>query len=117
MVIISQNIQLKFLSQEQSRFLREASEMQAMHEAKIQEYVEESEIRHRMEMFEMEERKKEQNCKLVAAHQQAFKELRNYYNDITLNNLALISTIKEQLEILRDRSEKTEKNMALVNLN
>lgn len=67
-----------------------------------------------MEMFELEERKKEQLYKLVGSHKQAFKEIRNYYNDITLNNLALISTIKEQMEVLRDRSDKTEKNMAAV---
>lgn len=94
--------------------MREAEEMKALQEQKFQQYVEESEIRHGMEMFEMEERKKEQLSKLVASHQQAFKEIRNYYNDITLNNLALISTIKEQMEVLRDRSEKTEKNMAMV---
>lgn len=94
--------------------MREASEMSNLHEQKLQEYVEESEIRHRMEMFEIEERKKDQLSKIIASHQQAFKELRNYYNDITLNNLALISTIKEQMEELRDKSEKTEKNMAMV---
>lgn len=91
--------------------------MKAVHEQKLNQYIEESEIRHRMEMFESEERKKEQLAKLVGSHQQAFKEICNYYNDITLNNLALISTIKEQMEVLRDRSDKTEKNMAMVDTN
>lgn len=111
--IIDLNKHLCF-RQERSRYMREASEMSNLHEQKLQEYVEESEIRHRMEMFEIEERKKDQLSKIIGSHQQAFKELRNYYNDITLNNLALISTIKEQMEELRDRSEKTEKNMAMV---
>lgn len=104
----------EMLCQQQSQFMREADEMKTRHEQKFEEYVDESEIRHRMEMFEMEERKKEQLSKLIGSHQQAFKEIRNYYNDITLNNLALISTLKEQLEELRDRTEKTEKNMAMV---
>lgn len=88
--------------------------MSLLHEQQLNEYIVESEIKHRMEMFEVEERKSMQITKLVESHEKAFKEIRNYYNDITLNNLALISTLKEQMEELREQSEKNEKQMAEV---
>lgn len=47
-----------------------------------------------MEMFEVEERKNAQITELTKSHEKAFNEMRNYYNDITLNNLALISSLK-----------------------
>lgn len=85
--------------------------MTHLHEQKMQEYIEESENRHQMEMFEVEERKSLQISNLVQAHEKAFREMRNYFNDITLNNLALISTLKEQMEELRTPAEKNEKIM------
>ena len=30
-------------------------------------------------------------------HEKAFSDIKNYYNDITLNNLALINTLKDQV--------------------
>lgn len=60
--------------------------------------------KHTMEMSEVEERKNGQIANLIGDHNQAFTEIKNYYNDITLNNLALISTMKvtyQQFLILR----------------
>lgn len=85
--------------------------MTRLHEQKLSEYIEESEIKHRMELFEVEERKSQQIAKLIESHENSFKEMRNYYNDITLNNLALITTLKEQMEELRDVFEKNEKQL------
>lgn len=47
-----------------------------------------------MEMSEIEERKNTQISELMKNHEKAFNEIKNYYNDITLNNLALISNLK-----------------------
>lgn len=38
-------------------------------------------------------------CKLTPSAQQAFGDIKNYYNDITLNNLALIDSLQEQLQV------------------
>ena len=89
--------------------------MAALHERRLQEYMETSEIRHRMEMSEVEERKNNQIRQLIDAHEKAFGEMKSYYNDITINNLALISSIKEQMEEMRRQSERTEKQMADAN--
>lgn len=47
-----------------------------------------------MELTEIEERKNKQVAELIKNHENAFSEIKNYYNDITLNNLALISSLK-----------------------
>lgn len=53
-----------------------------------------------MEMSEVEERKNTQINELTKSHELAFNEMKNYYNDITLNNLALISSLKVVQNIL-----------------
>lgn len=103
------------LSMEREKFQNEIKEMAALHERRLQEYMETSEIRHRMEMSEVEERKNNQIRQLIDAHEKAFGEMKSYYNDITINNLALISSIKEQMEEMRRQSERTEKQMADAN--
>lgn len=99
---------------ERSRYQREADEMKRLHEQRLQQYIDESEIRHRMDMAEVEERKSEQIARLLAQHEKSFREIRNYYNELTLNNLALISTLKEQMEELREHAEKSEKQASTV---
>lgn len=47
-----------------------------------------------MEMSEIEERKNCQISALTKNHEQSFNDMKTYYNDITLNNLALISSLK-----------------------
>lgn len=102
------------LHAERTRYQREADEMKRLHEQRLAAHVEEAEHRHRMELAEVEERKSEQIARLLAQHEKAFAEIRNYYNELTLNNLALIGTLREQLEELRERAEKSEKTAATV---
>lgn len=51
-------------------------------------------LRHKMELSEVEERKNKQIAELMKNHEKAFSEIKSYYNNITLNNLALISSLK-----------------------
>lgn len=83
--------------------------MLSLHEQRLQHYIEESEIRHRMEMSEVDERKNSQIARIIETHEKTINEMKNYYNDITLNNLALISSLKDQMEELRINSERNER--------
>lgn len=47
--------------------------------------------------FSLQERKNGQINTLMKNHEKAFSDIKNYYNDITLNNLALINTLKDQV--------------------
>ena len=42
-------------------------------------------------------------------HEKSFSDIKNYYNDITLNNLALINSLKEQIEEMKKKEERLEK--------
>lgn len=55
---------------------------------------EEMELRRKTEIHEIEERKNSQINALMKNHEKAFSDIKNYYNDITLNNLALINSLK-----------------------
>lgn len=54
----------------------------------------ELDLRRKTEIHEIEERKNGQINELMKTHEKAFTDIKNYYNDITLNNLSLINTLK-----------------------
>ncbi|XP_058443566.1 dynein regulatory complex subunit 4 [Malaya genurostris] len=108
-----QQLKLKhseLLSEERSRFKKEVEAMMKLYEQKLQNYKEEAEIRHEMELSEVEERKNAQIAELIQSNENAYKEMKGYYNDITLNNLALINSMKEQMEEMRVQVDKDMKN-------
>ncbi|KAM7348222.1 growth arrest specific protein 8 isoform 1-T1 [Cochliomyia hominivorax] len=92
-----------------TRFEKETKDMTLLHEEKMQALKSEIELTYRMQMFEVEERKNNQIQKLIENHDLAFNDMKNYYNDITLNNLGLISSLKEQMEVLRKQAERSDR--------
>nr|XP_019530448.2 dynein regulatory complex subunit 4 [Aedes albopictus] len=108
-----QQLKLKhseLLSQERAKFKEEIDAMTKLFDQRLQSYKEEAEVRHEMELSEVEERKNGQISELIQTNENAYKEMKGYYNDITLNNLALINSMKEQMEELRIQSDKDLKN-------
>ena len=75
-------------------FEREAREIEQKYERKMRALRDELDLRRKTEIHEIEERKNSQINTLMKNHERAFSEIKNYYNDITLNNLALINTLK-----------------------
>lgn len=51
-------------------------------------------MKHDIELREVEERKNKHITELMQNHEKAFSEIKCYYNDITLNNLSLINSLK-----------------------
>ena len=62
---------------------------------------EELDLRRKTEIHEIEERKNSQINTLMKNHEKAFSDIKNYYNDITLNNLALINTLKVRVIFIK----------------
>lgn len=54
------------------------------------------ELRRRVQVHEVEERKNQHINDLVKNHQKAFGQMKNYYNDITRGNLQLIKSLQQQ---------------------
>ena len=75
-------------------FERQAKEIETKYEKKMRALRDELDLRRKTEIHEIEERKNGQINTLMKNHEKAFSDIKNYYNDITLNNLALINTLK-----------------------
>ncbi|XP_050501315.1 dynein regulatory complex subunit 4 [Diabrotica virgifera virgifera] len=100
------------ISKARSEFEIRAKEMEMKYEKKYADLRAHLNNKHDMEISEVEERKNEHISNLIKHHEKAFNEMKNYYNDITLNNLALISSLKDQMEILRKQNERMTKQVA-----
>lgn len=70
------------------------SEIEAKYDKKMKMLRDELDLRRKTEIHEVEERKNGQITALLQRHEEAFTDIKNYYNDITLNNLALINSLK-----------------------
>ncbi|XP_050449589.1 dynein regulatory complex subunit 4 [Cataglyphis hispanica] len=93
------------------KFESEAIELEQKYEQKLTSQYESLTLKHRMEVTEMEERKNAQIANLIKNHENAFAEIKNYYNDVTLNNLSLIKSMKEQMEAMRNNEERMKKQV------
>merc|ERR1719335_356393 len=95
--------------------LRETFEQNHRHlEMQYEEQVEELkidlELRRKVEIHEIEERKNQHINELLFNHQEAFDEIKAYYNDITHDNLLLIKSLKDEIADMREQ-EKNQKRM------
>jgi hypothetical protein len=80
------------------------------YEVKLQRLEAELDLRMKVEIHEIEERKNEHINELMHNHEEAFTEMKQYFNDITRENLELIKQHKEKLSELRN-STVTAENM------
>ena len=79
---------------------------------RLQDLVEDLELRRRIEAHELEERKNAHINGLIKNHEKAFNEMRDYYNGLTKDNVGLIMALKEELEDLKKKQELHEKTIA-----
>lgn len=100
--------QLTLLNQQ---YERQMKEMQAKYERKIKNLREEMETKRKMEIDDIEKRKKDYVQELMQQHDRAFQEIRDYYNDITSNNLENIKSLKETVNQMKKSEAYQEKVM------
>ena len=116
---IAHNDFTKSLKQQQDRniaqlrqeFERRASEIQKNYEKKMERARTRLEERRKSETTRIEQKKNEHIAELMDAHKKAFAEIKNYYNDITHNNLDLIKSLKEEVEEMQKKEHLDEKQM------
>jgi len=92
-------------------FEQSAKELQDKYEKKMKNLREELEGRRKLEIHEVEERKNFHINELMKKHEKAFGEIKNYYNDITHNNLDLIKSLKEEVAEMKKKEAANEKLM------
>ena len=62
----------------------------------------------KVEIHEIEERKNQHRNDLMMNHQTSFKEMKDYYNQITRESLELIKVLKERLQDIKDNIKKND---------
>jgi len=82
------------ITNHRAAFEQRAMEIEQKYERKMRALRDELDLRRKTELHEVEERKNAQINTLMRNHEKAFSDIKNYYNDVTLNNLALINTLK-----------------------
>lgn len=87
-------------------FERRGSEVQKLYDARMKKMRETLDKRRKEEIKNIEDRKTVMIEKLMAEHSKAFADIKNYYNDITHNNLDLIKSLKEEVKDLETEDRK-----------
>lgn len=101
----------KEITKLRQEFELQARELQQKYEKKMKMLRDDLELRRKQEIHEIEERKNTHITELMKKHERAFAEIKNYYNDITHNNLDLIKTLKEDVAEMKKREAQNEKLM------
>ena len=78
------------------------------YETKLDELGEELALRLKVEIHEIEERKNQHRNELMENHTKSFREMKDYYNQITRESLELIKVLKERLQDIKDTIKKNE---------
>lgn len=100
-----QDQKITFLRHE---FERKANESQKTYESRMKKTRENLDRIRKDEIKAIEEAKHLMIDNLMAEHQKAFADIKNYYNDITHNNLDLIKSLKEEVKELEAEERKDE---------
>jgi len=69
------------------------------------------ELRRKVDIHEIEERKNQHINDLLMNHQEAFDLIKSYYNDITHDNLSLIRSLKDEIAEMRAKEKANQKKM------
>ncbi|KAK3248040.1 Dynein regulatory complex subunit 4 [Cymbomonas tetramitiformis] len=101
----------KEITKLRQEFELNAKELQQKYEKKMKMLRDDLELRRKQEIHEIEERKNTHINELMKKHEKAFAEIKNYYNDITHNNLDLIKTLKEDVAEMKKKEAQNEKLM------
>ncbi|KAG2441242.1 hypothetical protein HYH02_010085 [Chlamydomonas schloesseri] len=101
----------KEITKLRQEFEQQAKDLQSKYEKKMKMLRDDMELRRKQEIHEIEERKNTHINELMKKHERAFAEIKNYYNDITHNNLDLIKTLKEDVAEMKRREAANEKLM------
>jgi growth arrest-specific protein 8 len=98
-----QDAKVTFLRHE---FERKANEVQKMFDARIKQTRELLDKKRKEEIRAIEEKKTAMIAILMEEHKKTFADIKNYYSDITHNNLDFIKNLKENLKVAEQDEKK-----------
>merc|ERR1711990_236195 len=89
-------------------------QLESQYEEQVQQLRIDLELKAKVEVHEIEERKNQHINELLFNHQEAFDEIKTYYNDITHDNLQLIRELKDEIAGMKEREQTNKKRMQLL---
>ncbi|CAE7227074.1 DRC4 [Symbiodinium natans] len=95
-------------------FEQNHQQLQAQYEEQVEQLKIDLELRRKVEIHEIEERKNQHINELLFNHQEAFDEIKAYYNDITHDNLQLIKSLKDEIFEMKEKEKTNKKKMDLL---
>lgn len=95
-------------------FEQNHQQLQAQYEEQVEQLKIDLELRRKVEIHEIEERKNQHINELLFNHQEAFDEIKAYYNDITHDNLQLIKSLKDEINEMKEKEKTNKKKMDLL---
>eukprot|EP00434_Breviolum_minutum_P016302 symbB.v1.2.014364.t1/scaffold1022.1/size143637/2 len=95
-------------------FEQNHQQLQAQYEEQVEQLKIDLELRRKVEIHEIEERKNQHINELLLNHQGAFDEIKAYYNDITHDNLQLIKSLKDEINEMKEKEKTNKKKMDLL---
>jgi len=101
----------KALQKLRDQFENNHRQLQADYEEQVEQLKIDLELNRKVEIHEIEERKNQHINELMFNHQEAFDEIKAYYNDITFDNLQLIKSLKDDISEMKEREKRNQKKM------
>lgn len=97
------------VTKQYEEFERQLKEIQFKYEERMKRQREDLETRAEKQVSDIEERKNTHIRELMQRHQQAFDDMKNYYNRITTNNLVLIKSLRDEVASMKKNEANNEK--------
>merc|ERR1712217_613843 len=104
----------KSLQKLRETFEQNHRQLTDQYEEQVEQLKIDLELRRKVEIHEIEERKNQHINELLHNHQNAFDEIKIYYNEITFDNLTLIGSLKEEIQDMKEREKKNQKRMSVL---
>ncbi|KAG1691957.1 hypothetical protein DVH05_025937 [Phytophthora capsici] len=101
----------KNLMKLREQFEKNNAALEGRCQQRLQDLHESLELRRKVDIHEIEERKNLHINDLMKNHEKAFTQIKNYYNDITKDNLRLIDSLKSEIAAMKKKAAANTKLM------
>jgi len=106
-----QQVFARGLHKTREQFEHQHRQLQERYDKQVEQLKIDLELSQKVEIHEIEERKNLHINELLLHHQEAFDEIKAYYNDITHDNLQLIKALKDDIHEMKEREKKNKRKM------
>ncbi|VVC43215.1 Growth arrest-specific protein 8 [Cinara cedri] len=98
----------RVMRQLKDRFIMDCQAIEGKYQKRMEDLRNRMDLKNKVEVAETEARKNKRIAEIIEDHNNAFNNLKEHYNDITVNNLTLIGSLKEKLLELKEDQQRAE---------